>query len=291
VSTSALELFAGGGGAALGLRQAGFRGLLAERDSNAAATLRAANFDVLEGDVGSVEVFRTATKWGSPPGSLRLLWASPPCQPFSTAGKRRGMADERALVASVVDYVAALRPQFLIVENVPGAPVGAWAELVAPYFKHAGVFELDATDFGVPVRRKRKFTYGGPVSLDRFVREVAASMTPAVPVEKVLPHLRGKWVRDQGVRSVGRPTSGVCPTITTKGTLYVYDRDPGARQKGDVRDPERSRRLNAAEAAALMGFPLEHPFRGGAEAQMKMVGNAVAPAVAKAIGKAVRSLR
>lgn len=286
----AVELFAGGGGAALGLRDAGFDGVLVERDKYAAATLEAARFKVAEGDASSTETFRRVSMWTAPPGSTALLWASPPCQPFSTAGKRRGMADERALVATVVDYVAAVRPKFAIIENVPGAPVGAWAELIAPYFKHVGRFELDAADFGVPVRRKRAFSYGGPAQLEAFLRSVAREVQEPRSVGEVLPHLRGKWVRDQGVRSAPRATSGACPTITTKGTLYVYDRNPGARKKGDVRDPAASRRLAAVEAAALLGFPLDYPFVGGAEAQMRMVGNAVAPAVARAIGRAVRRL-
>lgn len=288
----AVELFAGGGGAAVGLRNAGFDGLLVERDKNSAATLRAAKFGggLIDGDVGATETFRRVSLASAPPGSTTLLWASPPCQPFSTAGKRRGMADERALVGTVVDYVAAVRPKFAIIENVPGAPVGAWAELIAPYFKHVGWFELDAADFGVPVRRKRAFSYGGPVPLEAFLRTVAREVEKPRSVEEALPHLRGKWVRDQGVRSAPRATSGVCPTITTKGTLYVYDRDPGARKKGDVRDPAQSRRLTAAEAAVLLGFPLDYPFVGGPEAQMRMVGNAVAPAVARAIGLAVRKL-
>ena len=236
---AAVELFAGGGGAALGLRSAGFEGLLVERDGYPAATLRAAGFMVVEGDVGSADVFRKVVFWCTPVVSegrafvpsgraATLLWASPPCQPFSTAGKRRGMADPRALVASVVDYVAAVRPKFAIIENVPGAPVGAWAELIGDYFGHVGWFELDAADFGVPVRRKRAFSYGGPVPLAKFLSELAEETTQPRSVEQVLPHLEGKWVRDQGVRSAPRATSGVCPTITTKGTLYVYDRDPGA---------------------------------------------------------------
>lgn len=81
-----VDLFAGGGGAATGLRKACLRSLACvELDPAACAVLAAQGHPAVRADVGAV--------------ALRcrpdLVWASPPCQCFSTAGKRKGAADAR----------------------------------------------------------------------------------------------------------------------------------------------------------------------------------------------------
>lgn len=78
---NAIELFAGAGGASLGLHRAGARALaMVEWDHHAASTLRAAVAaghlcgDVIEGDVRAVD-------WTPYVGRVDLLWASPTCRP------------------------------------------------------------------------------------------------------------------------------------------------------------------------------------------------------------------
>ena len=114
-----LDLFAGGGGAALGLRAAGARCLAhVEIDPSACATLRAAvaagliEGEVIEGDVRAVD-------W-APCTGVDLVWASPPCQAWSSAGRRLGAQDERNGWPWTWDAVDQIRPKWLICENVGG---------------------------------------------------------------------------------------------------------------------------------------------------------------------------
>ena len=87
-----ISLFAGCGGSSLGYSMAGFRELLAvEWDDHAVATFRL-NFPdvpVYHGDIAKLSVEECLRLAGIEPGELDVLDGSPPCQGFSTAGKRR----------------------------------------------------------------------------------------------------------------------------------------------------------------------------------------------------------
>ena len=109
---------------------------------------------------------------------LGLLAGGPPCQGFSTAGKR-GEADERnRLVWAFLDYVEELAPRFVLMENVPAIQTrvegGNGADTLSELtfaLRGAGALQgspgyvvhrllLRAEDFGVPQRRRRVFLVG-----------------------------------------------------------------------------------------------------------------------------------
>jgi DNA (cytosine-5)-methyltransferase 1 len=153
-----IELFAGAGGAALGLEAAGWHHLaLCEWDKHACATMRAAGLGpVVEGDVRDLDAIEAVIRgklsdiWiesgdlsldeaetekrfhrlhelrmgeivaesGRP--SIDLLWSSFPCQAFSTAGKRRGAQDERNGWPWTVDAIDRFKPAWFLAENVRG---------------------------------------------------------------------------------------------------------------------------------------------------------------------------
>ena len=99
-----LELFAGAGGAALGLHDAGMTHVACvEKDPDACATLRAAGLPAVEVDVREYHGGRTA-----------VLWASPPCQPYSQAGKRRAQDDDRNLWPDTLRSIDAVKPRWFV---------------------------------------------------------------------------------------------------------------------------------------------------------------------------------
>lgn len=87
-----VSTFAGCGGSSLGWKTSGFRELLAvEWDKTAVAAFRL-NFPgvpVWDGDIRELTVEEALRLAGVAPGELDVLDGSPPCQGFSTAGKRR----------------------------------------------------------------------------------------------------------------------------------------------------------------------------------------------------------
>lgn len=114
---NSIELFAGGGGLALGLEKAGFRHvLLNEFDHNACETLRQNRpiWNVVEGDVHNIDFtpFRD---------NIDFLSGGFPCQAFSYAGKRLGFEETRGtLFFELARAVKELRPKVFMGENVRG---------------------------------------------------------------------------------------------------------------------------------------------------------------------------
>lgn len=114
---TAIELFAGGGGLALGMHKAGFKHiLLNEFDHSACETLRhnQPDWNVVEGDVHTVDFTPYADK-------VDFLSGGFPCQAFSYAGEKRGFEDARGtLFFELARAVKETRPKVFMGENVKG---------------------------------------------------------------------------------------------------------------------------------------------------------------------------
>ena len=152
-----IELFAGCGGASLGIERATpnvttTNVWAVERDADAVATLTASWVvgRILHADVHDAI-------HDLPTDDVELLWASPPCQPYSRAGKRLGAADARDCWPVTLEAIMRCRPRCVVIENVRGSPADAWAEQIAALGYASAVWDLDAADYGVPQRRHRRF--------------------------------------------------------------------------------------------------------------------------------------
>lgn len=172
-----LTLYAGAGGADLGLRDAGVEHVACvEADADCCATLAAAGFPAVRAGIGGpYEVRRgkarrlVETVAAFDPGpyvGADLVWASPPCQPYSRAGKGLGAADERDGWASTLGVLRVVRPRWVVVENVSGAPVAEWTADLEVLGFVVSARTLDAADYGVPQNRVREFLVGGPHAIE-----------------------------------------------------------------------------------------------------------------------------
>lgn len=114
-----LDLFSGIGGFSLGLEKLGFRTVaFCERDAFARSIL-ARHWPGVPcyGDVREITARRLRQDGIARPD---IVVGGFPCQPFSVAGKRQGKADERHLWPQFARIVRAVRPRWVIAENVPG---------------------------------------------------------------------------------------------------------------------------------------------------------------------------
>ncbi len=116
---NSIELFAGAGGLALGLKKAGFHPkAVVELNKDACRTLRANKvlnygINIHEGDV-------TKFDYLSVPDSIELISGGPPCQPFSLGGKGNGHKDSRDMFPEAVRAIREKRPRAFVFENVKG---------------------------------------------------------------------------------------------------------------------------------------------------------------------------
>lgn len=161
-----LELFAGAGGLAIGLEQAGLKcSALNEIDKWACQTLRKnrPNWNVLEGDIKKFD-------FASFKGKIDVVTGGFPCQAFSYAGKKLGLEDARGTLfyefARVVDVV---QPAICIGENVRGLlshDKGRTLEGMISILDELGynvvspVQVLKAINYNVPQKRERLILVG-----------------------------------------------------------------------------------------------------------------------------------
>lgn len=187
-----IDLFAGCGGLSLGLYQAGMEGVFAvERDTMAFRTF-ASNFlsresrasfqwpTWLQQKAWAIDELLSTHKADllALRGHVQVIAGGPPCQGFSTAGRRNEADPRNQLFRKYAHMVDAVRPLGLILENVPGMKVphlGPLGDLGLPatksyYDKAKAVLEsigydvlgqvVQADRFGVPQRRPRLIMLG-----------------------------------------------------------------------------------------------------------------------------------
>ena len=162
---NSIELFAGAGGLALGLHEAGFNQILMnEFDHDACETLRN-NFkdcNVVEGDVHDIDF--TPYK-----GQIDFLSGGFPCQAFSYAGNQRGFDDARGtLFFELARAIKETQPKVFLGENVKGLVShdgGKTFKVISQIIDELGYYlvpprVLKAVMYKVPQKRERIFLVG-----------------------------------------------------------------------------------------------------------------------------------
>jgi DNA (cytosine-5)-methyltransferase 1 len=200
---TAVDLFAGAGGATTGLVQAGFRVVAAvENDISAAQSYRANHPEVVlvEDDIRNVDPARLLRGLRLRPGRLDLLKACPPCQGFSSLAKGNVDEDRNDLVLDVSRFVEAFRPKAILLENVPGLSRDIRLDRLLKRLTKFGYrfqqYFVDAFDLGVPQRRKRLIVVG---LHDLRKKNIPAHVSDLVPG---FSNIRRMTVRDA---LAGRP--------------------------------------------------------------------------------------
>ena len=160
----AIDLFCGAGGLSTGLKKSGFRLCLGvDIDEKALKTYKCnlKRTKVLKEDIKKVTGERITELTGINRRDNFLLAGCPPCQGFSSLGKRDANDEKNELVYEYIRIINELEPSFILMENVPGMSTGVGKEIFKNVVKeleenyHVEYATLNAADFGVPQIRKR----------------------------------------------------------------------------------------------------------------------------------------
>lgn len=313
-----IELFAGAGGLALGLEQAGFDGLAyVEINGDACETLRRnrPEWNVIEGDVHEID-FRQYD------GQVDLVSGGFPCQAFSMAGKRLGFGDIRGtLFAEIIRCANETRPKMLLMENVKGLlshDGGRTFETIRHEVEKAGYslqWEImNASYHGVGQARERivmigirddlsgkiSFEYPEPDDRQTTLRDAldgvpdspgaSYSERKAKVIDLVPPG--GCWVdlpqdiareyMKSSYDSLGGKR-GMARRLSWDRPCLTLTTSPSQKQTERCH-PDETRPLTVREYARVQSFPDDWEFAGGIGSQYRQIGNAVPVEMARRIG-------
>ena len=119
--------------------------------------------------------------------SVEILTAGYPCQPFSNAGKRKGINDPRHLWPFIYKAISILRPKVVVLENVRGHFSLGFREVLGNLAEigYDARWELvRASDAGAPHRRERLFIKATSADTDSFTRSESRRIDRKLPRER-----------------------------------------------------------------------------------------------------------
>lgn len=167
---TSIDLFAGAGGLSEGLKWAGFNCLWVNEFDEPAAKTFAENAPSVEIDTRDIREINPAVlrvRLGLGRGQLDLVAGGPPCQGFSTYGKREKSDPRNQLYNNFFEFVKEFSPKTFVMENVSGILSMDDGAVVADILAKAtalgyctSVTLAKAELFGVPQRRRRVFIMG-----------------------------------------------------------------------------------------------------------------------------------
>lgn len=305
-----ISLFAGCGGSSLGYSMAGYQELLAvEWGANAVETFRL-NFPdvpVYHGDIAKLSVEECLQMTGLQPGELDVLDGSPPCQGFSTAGKRILDDPRNDLFREYVRLLRGLRPRVFVMENVSGMVKGKMKLVFAEIMRElkASGYQvsarlMNAMYFNVPQSRQRMIFVGvrddlgiapshpvamnQPVTAGDAIGALADDMTLRVvladdsktanQMQHVRPGNRCKQHHSHHRLAVDKPS----PTVDRGGGAGAYH----------IWHPKEHRPITVAEVRRICSFPDVFRFAGKVTDAFERIGNSVPPLFMRAIAGHIR---
>ncbi len=268
---------------------AGFKELLAvEWDQNAVDTFRLnfPNVPVYHGDITKLSAQECLGLCNIGVGELDVLDGSPPCQGFSTAGKRKYDDPRNSLFREYARLLEGMQPRAFVMENVTGMVKGHMKQAYLTIIKtlrecgyKARGEVLNAAHYGVPQSRERVIIIG--VRNDLGIEPTHPKpQTKKVSVEDVCPDQSGcRFVTFRnaggGARNNYSTSKDPLPTIMKSGVDYYSE--------NKTRDRVPVRVLKACAT-----FPHSFQFVGSDSQKIARIGNSVPPNLMRAIAEHVR---
>lgn len=314
-----VSTFSGAGGSSTGYVWAGGKVLLAvEWDDNAVETYRLnyPNTDIYHGDIAKLTVDEVLQRIGLQSGELDILDGSPPCQGFSTAGKRQLDDERNQLFREYVRLLRGLQPKVFVMENVSGMIKGKMRLLFAEIIQ-----ELKASGYKVSARLLNAKYLGVPQSRERMIfigvrddlgiepshpepQTQCITFKDAIigldigPIERPLSdvilqyaaiHPKHKWTTVPQLYKTIKGNLGSSLNLKWaeyNKTIMTIIKDE--RALCGIVHPDRTRYLNTSELRRCGSFPDCYKFVGNRKNIINRIGNSVPPRMMQYIAEHIR---
>lgn len=255
-----------------------------DSDDNSARTFKL-NFPgviVLNRDISKITAEEILDLANLKRGDLDVLDGSPPCQGFSTAGRRIVTDNRNNLFLEFVRLIKGLMPRVFIMENVPGMAMGRMRGVyvdIMSNLKSLGYNVksaiMDASYYGVPQSRERLIFMGirGDLKANpSFPKSQKQTILMDIPeLTDIRAINTGQYAMTW--RFNRRPS----PTLTKTRSLYCMDSNG------------KKRKISINEAKAICSFPQDFKLMGSETQQWARLGNAVMPKFMYHIAKHIRT--
>ena len=289
-----VDLFCGCGGLSLGFQNAGFKIVAAYDKWQAALSVYQKNFEheckML--DLSNIKDSVAEIESKHPD----MIIGGPPCQDFSSAGKRDEDNGRGDLTVNYAQIINRIRPKWFVMENVERITKTQKLIDAKKIFKEAGYglsWQVpDASKCGVPQKRKRFFMIGKLHEQDDFMAPFLqsglskTSMTlreyfgDSLGVEYYYRHPRSYARR--GIFSIDEPSPTVRGVNRPMPKGYeIHDNDP-------VKSKEGIRALTTNERSYIQTFPKTFKFEGSKTELEQMIGNAVPVKLAEYVATSIK---
>ena len=290
-----VDLFCGCGGMSLGFVKAGYDVQLSIDSWDKAIETYRRNFDhdAIEMDLTNEQLAIDKIQKIQPD----IIIGGPPCQDFSSAGKRDESLGRADLTYHYANIVTAIKPKYFVMENVSRIKSSAILSDIVRQFKEAGygltAVILDASYCGVPQARTRFFLIGHlggqdsaliPYLAEKFSQKpmtIRDYLDDSLGINYYYRHPRSYLRR--GIFSIDEPS----PTVrgVNRPVPPNYKKHTGDADEVSL---ETLRPLTTIERSYLQTFPKDFIFEGTKTNLEQMIGNAVPVNLARYVAEAIR---
>lgn len=307
-----ISTFCGTGGSSLGYKWAGFEELLAiDWEPHAVECFRLNFPDVpcWERDMTTVTAKEILDFCKIKSGELDVFDGSPPCQGFSTVGKRKVNDPRNRLFEAYVQLVNDLQPKVFVMENVPGMAKGKMKGKFIEIMKalkslnyNVKAKQMNAMYYGVPQSRERIIFIGvrNDLDIDPFfpepsknvitAGEALVGITPDFYCE--LTDVYGRLWPKVGIGKsafdvIGKGRNS-CVKLNPNEPSCTLLKMQGGRGFATVVHWKEKRSLAINEAKRLCSFPDDWQLPGKYREAWARLGNAVMPKFMQAIAETIK---
>lgn len=316
-----IEVCAGAGGLSMGFMNCGFIPLLLnDNDKYCIETLKQNHpkCNIVKGSMTDIDYTMYKTI------DIDVLMGGVPCQSFSQAGKRAGMADERGkLILHFIKMVDEIEPKVFLIENVKGLKThngGKTLEFIINKLNKLNKYKitykiLNANDYSVPQNRERliiiginknidvEFEFPSPHQYKPILKDVLTNCPKSDGIEykgekyelmKLIPQ-GGCWINlpeELQKQYMGKSfysgggKRGILKRLDMNKPCLTLLTSPSQKQTERCH-PIETRPLQVLEYSRIQTFPDDYKFCGSVNQIYKQIGNAIPVKLAESLAESI----